>query len=112
MNYETSAFEKFKNERAKLRNSMADLRFLAFKCCQHYGIPATKQDALEVIEAMIRGEGAYGILMRMYGATQLPYILNNIAAWRDTIAQARPEDAETVFCETGQFITKIYSQIK
>ena len=102
MNYETSAFEKFKNERAKLRNSMADLRFLAFKCCQYYGIPATKQDALEVIEAMMQGKGA----------TQLPYILNNIAAWRDTIAQARPEDAETVFCEAGQFITKIYSQIK
>ncbi len=103
MNYETSAFRHFKNERAKLRNSMADLRFLAFKCCQYYGIPATKQDALEVLETW-RQEGT--------GATTLPDVLNRVAAWRDIITQARPEDAETVFCEAGQFITKIYSQIK
>ena len=103
MNYETSAFEKFKNERAKLRNSMADLRFLAFKCCQYYGIPATKQDALEVLETW-RQEGT--------GATTLPDVLNRVAAWRDIITQARPEDAESAFRQTGQFITKIYSQIK
>jgi hypothetical protein len=103
MNYETSAFRHFKNERAKLRNSMADLRFLAFKCCQYYGIPATKQDALEVLE-MWRQKGT--------GATTLPDVLNRVAAWRDIITQARPEDAEGVFRQTGQFITKIYEQVR
>lgn len=103
MNYETSIFRHFKNERAKLRNSMADLRFLAFKCCEHHGIPATKQNALEVLETW-RQDGT--------GATPLPDILNRVAAWRDIITQARPEDAETVFRQTGQFITKIYEQIK
>jgi hypothetical protein len=103
MNYETSAFRHFKNERAKLRNSMADLRFLAFKCCQHFGIMATKADALEVLEAY-RSCGT--------GANELPDALNRISAWSEIISQAKPENAEGVFRQTGQLITKIYEQIR
>lgn len=93
MNYESKSFDNHKNLRAKLRNSVADLRWYAWKLCEHYKfIRATKDNALEIIAEIWQTE------------KWLPDELERIHFWKSRIATATPETANQLFYDCWRFI--------
>lgn len=87
MRYETADFDKYQNERAKLRNAMTDLRFYAYRLLVAHKFSPPKQEmALEFLERLTQ---------------DLPISLQYIKFHKKEVENASPEQAETVFRACG-----------
>lgn len=92
MNHESTMFDEHPNLRAKLRNSMADLRWYGYRLCELNGIKnVTPKNSLETIKKLFQTEN-------------LPPDLLKIWAWEGKIATATPEIADQLFRDTWIFV--------
>lgn len=91
MKYESLLFKGHPNLRAKLRNSMADLRWYAFRFAEFYGIRgATPKTVFEIISQVAE--------------INLPSELRLILVWRSMLEAATPEEADGLFHDCWRFV--------
>jgi hypothetical protein len=95
MRYETSAFDKYPNERAMLRNAMADLRFAAWNCLKSLGIYVDKDKALEFISESKRDNST-------------PIIFDLIISQENTLKECFIQDAKEAFYKSWHTIQKVH----
>lgn len=81
-----------RNMQAKMRNSLSDLKWYAFRLCQFHGIPAIPRSAFDEIKVKyMRGQ-------------QIPNDLVLICRWAEKIEKANAETAGDLFYECWKFL--------
>lgn len=85
MSYENS-LKHFPNLRAKMRNSMADIRWYSFKICEYHGIKTTPREALSVVQDKIRNPNPHEDFWTLWH-------------WATKIYESTPDTAGDLFYE-------------
>jgi len=99
MRYETSAFDKYPNERAMLRNAMADLRFASWEYLKAIGYELEKSEALEFIR-----QSKYD--------KSTPFAFLSISIQEKFISECLPESAKAEFYKSWHTIQNIHEQTR
>lgn len=104
MRYETSAFDKYPNERAMLRNAMADLRFAAWEYLKANGYELEKQEALEFVDCLRDNDCIF--------AKDTPTFCMSIYLAKRAIVNAHPKQAKQEFLASWHKIQTIHEQTR
>lgn len=96
MYYRSSESDQYSNLIAKRNNLLSDLRFLAFKWCEYYGLPCTKDNVMVCISE----------------AKNAPFVVLGIKERFTRVSKCELSQLETEINEGWKYTYKLYEKLR